>query len=99
MTKLEDKLKQRNWTKVKLPQTYLDLLIDALIDTVVGKYCFIPEVNRGYDDPLTRVIYFELASDALAFETLIRTIIDPEEFDYEEEFELEERSIFYYDED
>jgi hypothetical protein len=100
MTALASKFKQRKWTKVKLPQTYLDLLIDALIDSVVGKYGIIPEFNRGYDDPLTKEIYFELASDAQAFEALLKTIIDPADFDdEEEEFEPVERSIFYHDED
>jgi len=100
MIKLASILKQRKWTKVKLPKTYIDLLIDTLIDNIVGKYTIMPVFDRGYDDPLTKEIYFELASDAQAFELLIKDLIDPEEFDDdEEEFEPQERSIFYHDED
>jgi hypothetical protein len=99
MIKLASILKQRNWTKVKLPKTYIDLLIDTLIDKIAGKYAIMPVFDRGYDDPLTKEIYFELASDAQAFELLIKDIVDPADFDDEEEFEQQERSIFYYDED
>jgi hypothetical protein len=96
MTNLASNLEQRKWTKAKLPKTYIDLLIDVLIDNITGKYVIMPVFDRGYDDPLTKEIYFEHSSDAQAFQVLIKDIV---EVDDNDEIEPEERSIFYHDEE